>query len=217
MRIQRVAITGGIGAGKTHITNMFEAMGVSVIDADVVSRKMRNPCSPELQAAITAEFGECYILPDGTLNKEPYRELLFSKYDDHLMCYPNVVKSNAIFHPLVAAELKKQEEFAMENTAHPFIITAIPLLFECGWEEQYDFVVTVMASKLVRTQRVMARDNIPAKTVRSMMAAQTHDDKRIEKSDFVILNNGGECDAITEHAVRGFYEAMKQVALRCVD
>jgi len=218
MRILRVAITGGIGSGKTHITNKLEAMGVSVIDADVVSRKLRNPCSPELQAAITEAFGDGYILPDGSLNKEPYRELLFSKFDEHRMCYPNVVKSNEIFHPLVAAELEKQEQFAIEHTAHPFIVTAIPLLFETGWEERYDFVVSVMASKLVRTQRVMDRDRIPGRTVRSMMAAQVTDDVRIAKSDYLILNNGfGRSDEITDCILQGLYETLNKVSLRCVD
>jgi dephospho-CoA kinase len=180
--IKRIAVTGGIGAGKSFVTHTFEQLGVSVIDADIISRELTSPCSAELASDIVKQFGSEYILAGGTLNRPRLKDLVFSSD----VFYRKV---NELFHPLIKAELHRQESLA-QTGLNGYTVSAIPLLIECGWQDEYDFIITVVTPDDIRQQRVMKRDSVDVQMVKDIERRQVSNVERLAHSDFVIVNSG---------------------------
>ena len=174
----RVGITGGIGSGKTALTDWLSTQGIVIVDADLVARVVVEPGQPAL-TEIAAQFGQEYLLPDGQLDRAALRKLVFA--DD---AKRRTLES--ITHPRIRDELTRQ----MATAQSPYVVLSSPLLLESGQSEMVDLSVVVDVPEAVQIERTMARDQNDRALVEQIMAAQLDRDTRISRADIVIDNSG---------------------------
>ena len=174
----RVGITGGIGSGKTALTDWLSAKGIVIVDADLAARVVVEPGQPAL-AEIAAQFGEEYLLPDGQLDRAALRKLVFA--DD---AKRRALES--ITHPRIRDELTRQLAAAQS----PYVVLSSPLLLESGQSEMVDLSVVVDVPEAVQIERTMTRDQNDRALVEQIMAAQLDRATRISRADIVIDNSG---------------------------
>lgn len=172
-----VGLTGGIGCGKSAVTDCFAALGVPVIDADLVARAVVEPGQPALQE-IVDRFGPDALLGDGTLDRTWLREHIFSR--------PAAKATlEGILHPRIRAEMRRR----LAEFDTPYAIFAIPLLFETGQDKGVDRVLVVDCPPELQISRVTRRDRVSEEQTRSIIAAQIDRKSRLERADDVIDNS----------------------------
>ena len=174
----RVGITGGIGSGKTALTDWLSTQGIVVVDADLAARVVVEPGQPAL-TEIAAQFGQEYLLPDGQLDRAALRKLVFA--DD-----AKRQTLESITHPRIRDELTRQ----MAAAQSPYVVLSSPLLLESGQSEMVDLSVVVDVPEAVQIERTMARDQNDRALVEQIMAAQLDRATRINRADIVIDNSG---------------------------
>lgn len=189
-----VGLTGGIASGKSVVSGFLEKEpGVTVIDADVVSREIYE--NPEIREAIACEFPEC--VEKGEINR---RKLRFVFADSE-----KTEKLNSITHPAIIGECKKKI-----SEARGIVFLVVPLLFETGMDEMCNATVVVVADMKTRIKRLLNRDNIDEETAENMMERQWKDAERIKKADYVIENDGNICDL--EKKTLAFLAEIRRIA-----
>lgn len=176
-----IAITGGIGSGKTQVTNYLINKGFTVVDADRMSREMTSAGGKAIPY-IVENFGPSFILEDGSLDRAAMRDLVFKHPDKKKLLEEGTTKV-----VLEDIEIIKKERAACNDKA---LFFDIPLLFETGSENDYDAVWVVTADYEIRKERVMARDGIDASIIDLIMDSQAGEDKKVQLADHVIYNNG---------------------------
>lgn len=174
-----VGLTGGIGSGKTAVSDRFKALGIVIVDADVMSRVVVEPGKPALRE-IQKQFGDDILLSDGSLNRAALRTIIFKNPDDKAWL-------EKLLHPLIA-----QETFdALNNATSPYTIFASPLLIEAGQHAICDRILVVDVPESVQLERTMARDSNDADQVKAIIASQVTRSERLAKADDVIENTQG--------------------------
>ena len=176
-----IAITGGIGSGKTEVTNYLTSKGFTVVDADKMSREMTS-AGGKAMPYIMEHFGPSFILEDGSLNRAAMRDLVFKHPEMKVILEEGTTKV-----VLQDIEAIKKERAESEDKA---LFFDIPLLFETGSEDDYDAVWVVTADYEVRKKRVMARDGIDPSIIDLIMESQAGEDRKVQLADRVIYNNG---------------------------
>ena len=174
----RVGITGGIGSGKTALTDWLDTQGIVIVDADLAARIIVEPGQPAL-AEIVAQFGPEYLLPDGYLDRTALRKLVFADEAKRRAL-------EAITHPRIRDELKRQ----MTEAQSPYVVLSSPLLLESGQSEMVDLSVVVDVPEALQIERTMERDQNDRALVEQIMAAQLDRTARINRADIVIDNSG---------------------------
>ncbi|WP_024929696.1 dephospho-CoA kinase [Methylophilus sp. OH31] len=173
-----VAVTGGIGSGKTEVCNAFMALGVPVVDLDHIARDMSAPGSPAMQA-VRAQFGDAMFNADGQLDRAKLRELVFAEPDalDQL---------NQIMHPAIRLEAIRQ----IAQYADAYVVLAIPLLVESrdDWR-MIDHVLVVDCDEQMQLARVIQRSQLSEGMAQAMISAQSSRDERLAIADSVIEND----------------------------
>ncbi|KPL47662.1 dephospho-CoA kinase [Xanthomonas axonopodis] len=186
-----VGLTGGIASGKSALAAEFEKLGVPVIDADVVARQVVEP-GPILDA-IVERFGRAILLPDGTLDRQALRKIVFTDPMQRLTL-------EGITHPAIRFELQRAA-LAADGL---YAIVAIPLLAEAGGRKTYpwlDRILVVDAPLPVQHERVMRRDGATAELADQIIAAQASREQRLAIADDVISNDAS-ADWLTQEARR---------------
>jgi dephospho-CoA kinase len=173
-----VGITGGIGSGKSAVTDYLEIKGITVVDADKVARVVVEPGTSGL-AAITEHFGGDILLPDGTLDRAALRKIVFDEPDERKVL-------EGITHPLIREEIARQ----LSEAGSPYVVLASPLLLESGQSSFADYVVVVDVPESVQLSRTMTRDDNSEQLVKSIMAVQLDRESRLARSDTSISNEG---------------------------
>ena len=160
---------------------LLAGWGAAIVDADAISRQLTAPGGAAL-AAIQTQFGRNYLNGQGALNRDAMRELVFSQ---------PAKKSalEAILHPLVAAEIKRQATLAEEALA-PCIVFDVPLLVESPhWRQQVEQIVVVDCTQRVQLQRVMRRNGWTAEATQQVIGNQAGRLQRLEAADICIFND----------------------------
>jgi dephospho-CoA kinase len=172
----RIGLTGGIASGKSTAADRFAALGVPVVDADLVSRAVVAPGEPGL-AAVIAQFGRGVIGADGGLDRRALRDRVFADASARR-------ELEAILHPRIRAEMER-----LANAAQgPYLILAIPLLVESGSRDRVDRILVVDTEERLQLERLTARDRISADQARAMLAAQASRAARLARADDVLSN-----------------------------
>ncbi len=171
-----IGLTGGIGSGKSTVSDLFQSLGVPVIDSDLIAREVVQLGEPGLEGIIQ-NFGTGILQPDGSLDRKRLRNLVF---DDetarkHL---------EQILHPLIRQ--RSQQRLATLNT--PYAILAIPLLVETGLSDSVDRVLVVDCPESVQIERICSRDGINPDQAQAILAAQCSRKQRLEAADDIIDN-----------------------------
>jgi len=174
-----VGLTGGIGTGKSVVSGLFEALGATVVDTDEISRALTAPGGAAL-GALRAQFGAEAIGPDGGLDRERMRRLVFR--DAH-----SRQQLEAILHPLI----RGRTQAAIAAARGPYVIVVVPLLFETGaCMEFIQRVLVVDCAEEEQIRRVMARSGLAAGEARRIMATQLPRAERLRRADDVLHNSG---------------------------
>ena len=172
-----IAITGGIGSGKTYVSNMFQERGVPIYNADTEAKRLMVQ-DEVIRKELIALVGE-EVYQGTELNKPLLASYLFSSAE-------HVQQINSIVHPRVKADfvewLKARREYAVAG-----IESAI--LFEAGFRDSVDSVIMVSAPEELRLARAMKRDGATEQQIRSRMSAQMSEDEKTKMADFVIYND----------------------------
>ncbi len=172
-----VALTGGIGSGKTTVANEFAKLGVPLVDADVIARQVVEPNSPALES-IRYHFGEDIILPNGCLDRQRLRDIIFSKPDEKKWL-------NALLHPLIQQETQKQ----FQQIDYPYVLWVVPLLIENNIHHLADRVLVVDVTVEEQIQRTLKRDKTSLEQVTNILNAQVSREKRLNHANDIITNH----------------------------
>lgn len=171
-----IGLTGGIASGKTHVSRLFIALGVPLLEADDVAREVVAPASPGL-GAIVERFGAAMLLDDGSLNRRALREQVFADTTARR-------DLEAITHPLIRARVS---DWRARQTA-PYCIYAAAILIEAGMTRLVDRVLVVDAPEAVQLRRLQARDAIAEALAQQMLAAQAPRARRLAAAHDVLDN-----------------------------
>ena len=189
-RIPLIGLTGGIGSGKTAVSDLLAKLGAGIVDTDLIAHQITAPHGAAI-ALIEKQFGSDFISADGALNRDKMRSLVFSK--------PEARKSlEAITHPLIRQETSKQALRISKESA-PYLVFVVPLLLESGsWNSLIDLLVVVDCPIDTQIQRVMQRSNLPREELERILAAQASREERLKHADVVIENQGSLQDLEVE-------------------
>ena len=175
-----IGMTGPTGAGKSTVGQMLCERGFKIVDADKVARRVTEKGSPTLVALCDA-FGDDILLADGELDRAALAKKAFADSE-------SLEKLNSITHPAII-ELIKQEIDALRASGEVKIILDAPQLFEAGAHSLCDYILSVLADRETRLERIKLRDSITDEQAISRINAQKNDEFFVENSDFVIYNN----------------------------
>lgn len=174
----KVGITGGIGAGKSLISQMFKVLGVPVYNSDPRAKWLMTH-SPEVKAEVVEAFGEIAYLWDGQLNRDYLASVVFN--------HPDKLETlNSIVHP---ALWRDSMEWAGKQTK-PYTLHEAAILFETGGYKNMDFNILIYAPAEERIRRTMDRDKIDRQSVIARMDKQMPEEKKMELVDHIIYNDG---------------------------
>lgn len=179
-RCRIIGLTGQSGSGKSTVARCFEKHGFSVINADLLVRRIYESDSPCLKT-ISAVFGKDVINPDGTPDRKLLAQKAFSSAE-------NTEMLSKIVHPFVTAELFKEVKKAV-NEGKDTVIFDAPQLFESNAEVICDVVISVVADRKIRINRICSRDNITEEQAEMRVNAQLSENFFRENSDYIIENN----------------------------
>ncbi len=173
-----IGLTGGIGSGKTLVSDHFAKLGAPVIDTDIIARELVAPGQPAL-SEITATFGKDILNPQGELDRRALRQLVFEQPDKRRQL-------EDILHPRIRDEVKKR--LNMINA--PWSIIVIPLLLESKQQDLVQRILLVDAPAELQLSRTVMRDNVDADDVEKIIASQTTRQSRLDAADDIIVNDG---------------------------
>jgi dephospho-CoA kinase len=179
--MKRIALTGGIGTGKSHVRAVFAALGVPTIDADTLARDVVAHGTPGFDAVVE-KFGRGILNADGDLDRRALGALVFADTGKRR-------DLEAILHPAIRAAID-QWFASLDKDAHKLAIADIPLLYEVGLDTEYDEVIVTACTPQTQMKRIMARDNLDAGEVQHRLDAQMPIDEKVKRATYVIDTNG---------------------------
>lgn len=184
-----VALTGNVASGKSTVAEAWRAAGVPVVSADDLSRQASVPGSPAL-TEIRDAFGEAVFRPDGSLDRDRMRALIFRDPESRR-------RLEAILHPRIAS-LRDEWLDARRAEGHAIVVSEIPLLFEAHIEGDVDVIVVVDAPAEIRRDRLVRDRGIRPDEAERIMEAQGDPAGKAARADFVIENDGTPDDLARE-------------------
>lgn len=194
-----IAITGGIGSGKTTVAGWIRETGVPVVDADAISRALTAE-GGEALPAIRQAFGNGVFYPDGTLDRAALAALVFT--DD-----PAPRKAlEHILHPMVIARMRDALQ-KLKAQGTPVAVIEVPLLYESGTQTMADTVICVTAREETRLKRLMERSGLTREQALSRMRAQQDVAKTEALADYTLST-----DATTAENKRNALRLWQQIA-----
>ena len=177
-----VGLTGGIGSGKTAVSDRLAQLGAGVVDTDLIAHEITAPNGSAI-SLIQKQFGSEYLDSSGALDRNKMRSLVFTD--------PEARKAlEAITHPLIREETIRQAKQLIQEKV-PYLVFVVPLLIESGtWLSLLDYLAVVDCPEEVQIARVMHRSKLPRSEVERILKAQASRQERIAHADMVIENQG---------------------------
>ena len=172
-----IGLTGGIGSGKTAASDEFQALGIAVVDADVVAREVVEPGQPALRK-IADHFGKHILLSDGALDRAALREIIFSSEEDKRWL-------EALLHPIIRTEIKRQ----LCEAKSPYSILVSPLLFETDQAELATRTLLIDVPVSLQIERASKRDRNTTKQIQKIIDSQLPRENKLKLADDVICND----------------------------
>lgn len=172
-----VALTGGIGSGKSTVADEFAKLGATIVDADIIARQVVEPGKPALDA-IRLRFGNAMLNTDGSLDRAALRQRIFSSPEEKQWL-------NNLLHPLIHQETQTQFQAA----SAPYILWVVPLLVENGLQQRAQRILVVDVDKDTQLARTLVRDSISRQQAENILAAQATRKQRLAYADDIIDNS----------------------------
>lgn len=173
----KIGITGGIGSGKSTVTNILKVLEIPVYIADDESKKLVDT-SPVIRSKLTEAFGE-ELYREGKLNKPLFASIIFNDKD-------KLALSNSIIHPEV---YKNFRQWVEKHSQSAIVATEAAILYESGMNKHVDKTIMVYAPLEIRIERVMNRDKSTKDKVLARINSQMPDEEKCELSDYIIYND----------------------------
>ena len=183
-----VGLTGGIGCGKSTVAQQFAAHGARIIDADLISHQLTQVTGAAIPE-ILANFGSDFLTPEGAMNRNKMRELIFTDKSAK-------IKLEAILHPLILTSCKQQ----LTATDHaPYSILAAPLLLTCpDFLQLVQRVLVIDCSEQNQISRVILRSALDESKIRAIIAQQLPRTEQLARADDIVRNDGTIGDLVTQ-------------------
>jgi len=196
-----VAITGGIGSGKTAVSDLLQRHGAVVVDTDVIARELTAPHGSAM-AALVETFGNGIVAPDGSMDRAAMRKLVFSEPDARQ-------RLEAVLHPRIRAEAARQVAAARA----PYVVLVVPLLVEskAAYQDLIDRTLVVDCPEPVQIERTMRRSGLSRAEAERILASQSSRADRLALADDVIVNDGS-LETLSSEVARlhaGYLEAAR--------
>jgi len=169
-----IGITGGIGSGKTTLSELLRLEGYKVYDSDVEARRLQNE-HPLIRKQLVELFGEDIYTSNG-LNRSALAKIVFGKSE-------LLKQLNSVVHPIVLEDFKSWIE---THSTHKFLFMESAILFESGLNSIVDKVILIVASEAIRIARVVKRDGVTPEQVLARISHQLSDNEKIPRADFII-------------------------------
>lgn len=173
-----VGLTGGIGSGKTAVSDAFATLSVPILDTDLIARELVEPGQAALDA-IVSEFGEACLDEHGRLDRGYLRRRVFADSGQRQ-------RLEAILHPRIRQTVRNRQA----KLSTPYCIVVIPLLIETQMTEGIDRILVVDVPIATQISRVKARDHLDETQVQQILAAQAKREERLAMADDVLVNDG---------------------------
>ena len=193
--VRRVALTGGIGTGKSYVRGRLERAGVPTLDADILARDAVAPGTPGL-SAVARRFGAAVLNSDGTLNRHALGVMVFGD--------PEARRDlEAIVHPAVRTAIDRWFS-QLDSAAYTFAVADIPLLFETNRQGDFDAIILTTCSPETQLRRLLMREGMTESDAHQRIAAQLPVGEKITRASFVIDTDGtlAQTDAQVDAVVR---------------
>ncbi|MFZ1320694.1 MAG: dephospho-CoA kinase [Ignavibacteria bacterium] len=172
-----IGVTGGVGSGKTEVCKLLAKRGFKVLYSDIIAKNLYIT-NKKLVQEIVKVFGKDIVNYKGKINLPKFKDKIFSSKK-------NYSAINKIVHPVVIKDIKS---FVKKNN-YDIVIVESALLFESGFDESMDYIIMVYSKKKDRVDRLKIRDESSSKSITELMKFQIDERKKMEMSDFVIINN----------------------------
>jgi dephospho-CoA kinase len=192
-----VGLTGGIAAGKTTVSKLFAALGVPIIDTDVISRELLEPGELAYDQ-VCDHFGDSIRGPDEQIDRAKLREIVFTDPDAKTWL-------ENILHPQV---YRRSHEAILEHGKAIYVLVVVPLLFETNFQSLVDRVLVVDCPAEVQIERLLKRDHIDEPLARSMLAQQLSNSERLARAHDIVDNSKNATDLTSQ------VEALHQLYLQ---
>ena len=173
-----IGLTGGIGSGKTAVSDTFKSLGIDIVDADVSSRRVVEKGQPALDD-IQAHFGDGILDSENNLDRTKLREIIFKNPQERVWL-------EKLLHPKIAEHIKDQ----LESSNSPYCVLVSPLLLETEQKSYCSFVLVVDVPEESQIARTTKRDDVSEEQVKNIISAQIDREKRLEQADEIIINDG---------------------------
>lgn len=173
-----IGLTGGIGSGKSEVSHRFQALGITLVDADTVARDVVMPGQPALES-IHTHFGTDILLSDGSLNRARLREIIFTNPEEKEWL-------EQLLHPLINQQIR--EQIALSTSA--YTILSSPLLLETQQHLLVDRILVVDTSEMLQIERASRRDANQEGQIKAIMATQLSRAERCSRATDIIQNHG---------------------------
>ena len=179
----KIGLTGGIGSGKSTVTDVFFLKHIPIIDADKIARDLVKPKTDALKE-IVETFGKIVLQEEGGLNREALKKQVFSDAK-------KLKQLELILHPKIYHIIKeKLLTSGGKNTEVAYVIADIPLLIEKGYIDLFDQLVVVDCLPEQQIQRVLQRDTMDIKMIETIMEKQVSREERLKYATYVLDNSG---------------------------
>lgn len=173
-----IALTGGIGSGKSVVTRLFAELGVTIIDTDVIARELATP-NQLAYHEIIQHFGKTILQNNQEIDRKQLRDIIFSNSIEKIWL-------ENLLHPLILQTAKEQ----IKQATSSYVLFVIPLLCESKLNWKYDRVLVIDCPEDLQIQRVIARDHIDITLAQKILNSQCSRQKRLALADDVIINEG---------------------------
>jgi dephospho-CoA kinase len=185
-----IGLTGGIGSGKSTITEMFANLGIDVVDADIVARMVVAPKSDALNI-IAKHFGEQFIQSDGHLNRPLLRSQVFSNEQDKTWL-------NNLLHPLIRQRMLREIELSSSS----YCLFVAPLLIENNLQDLVQRIIVIDITEAEQIQRTILRDTSSSDEVLRIIASQVSRKERLTHADDIIDNSKKDLTDVNKQVLR---------------
>ena len=180
----RVALTGGIGTGKSTASKILNDLGAFIFDADKEAKNILKN-NETVQSELIAEFGTDIMSGDEKIDNNKLARIAFQDQDNQL-------RLNSIIHPYVFQEIDKNFDDVLEKGTYDIFVVDAALIYESGADTHMDYVIVITALLQIRMERALKRESLTRDEILKRMDLQWSEEEKIALSDFVIHNDGTE-------------------------
>jgi dephospho-CoA kinase len=195
-----IGLTGGLASGKSLVARIFKSLGCALIDTDAIARAVVVPGTEGWQAVVK-EFGPQILAENNTIDRPKLANIIFTDAGRRQIL-------NSILHPLIISSVRQQLAEIGAREPDALVVVDVPLLIECGLQDDFDEVIVVWTSRETQVNRLMERDGLAEAEAQQRLAAQLPLDQKRAYATFVVENDADQ--EKTEAQVRIIFSELKR-------